>query len=441
MFLKNLDIFGFKTFADKTHIEFADGITALLGPNGCGKSNVVDAIKWVIGEQSAKAMRAESMEDVIFNGTETRKPLNVAEVTLTLANDAGLLPIDMPEVQIKRRLYRSGESEYYINSQQVRLKEVRELFWDTGVGKVAYSVMEQGKIDQALSSKPEERRYIFDEAAGINRNKAKNREAELKIARFEENIKQLTIVLSETKKNYDVLKVQSEKTLRYRALKDEIFGLERDIQLLRLKQFRDGRDERNENLKNRRQERDAVDAELTSINLSLTENMDLVNALEAEHVESQKVLFGLAKEKTGIENEAKLLAEQRGDLHNQVGQNEMRGKAIRQKIEDLEDDAEEQNEAAFEMRKKVDAIEQNITTFDENIKLTSLKLTENDDEIRRAEEAIAEFGKTQAGLEVQLEAITDDIVAALDAGLKEAGYSALKRRETQASLEEAIDRL
>ncbi|MDR3192443.1 MAG: AAA family ATPase, partial [Treponema sp.] len=125
MFLKNLDMFGFKSFADRTKVEFADGITALLGPNGCGKSNVVDAVKWVLGEQASRAMRAEKMEDVIFNGTENRKALNVAEVTLTLANEAGLLPIDMPEIEIKRRLYRSGESEYYINSQPVRLKDLR----------------------------------------------------------------------------------------------------------------------------------------------------------------------------------------------------------------------------------------------------------------------------------------------------------------------------
>ena len=154
MFLKNLEIFGFKSFADRTRIEFADGITALLGPNGCGKSNVVDAVKWVLGEQASKAMRADKMEDVIFNGTESRKALNVAEVTLTIANENGLLNLDMSEIAIKRRLYRSGESEYYINNAPVKLKDIRELFWDTGVGKAAYSVMEQGKIDQILSSKP-----------------------------------------------------------------------------------------------------------------------------------------------------------------------------------------------------------------------------------------------------------------------------------------------
>ncbi|HPS44007.1 MAG TPA: AAA family ATPase, partial [Treponemataceae bacterium] len=235
MFLKNLEIFGFKSFADRTRIEFADGITALLGPNGCGKSNVVDAVKWVLGEQASKAMRADKMEDVIFNGTESRKALNVAEVTLTIANENGLLNLDMSEIAIKRRLYRSGESEYYINNAPVKLKDIRELFWDTGVGKAAYSVMEQGKIDQILSSKPEERRYIFEEAAGITRFKVRGAEAERKLEKTEENMRQIEGILGEVKRSYDTLKIQADKTTKYRSLRDSIFENELDIQLLRLK--------------------------------------------------------------------------------------------------------------------------------------------------------------------------------------------------------------
>jgi len=183
LFLKSVEIMGFKSFADRTRIEFSGGISALLGPNGCGKSNVVDSVKWVLGEQSTKNMRAEKMEDVIFNGTETRKALNVAEVTLVIANDEGILDLDMPEVAIKRRLYRNGESEYLVNNTPVRLKELRELFFDTGIGKSAYSIMEQGKIDQVLSNKPEERRYLFEEAAGITKFKARGSEADRKLAR------------------------------------------------------------------------------------------------------------------------------------------------------------------------------------------------------------------------------------------------------------------
>ena len=167
MFLKTLEIFGFKSFADKVQIEFSDGVAALLGPDGCGKSNVVDAMKWVLGEQSSKSLRAENMVDVIFAGSETTQAPRVAEVTLLVSNQDEVLPLDLPEVAIKRRLYRSGESEYSINGQPVKLRDVRELFFDTGIGKSAYSIMEQGKIDQLLSTKPEERRYVFEEAAGI----------------------------------------------------------------------------------------------------------------------------------------------------------------------------------------------------------------------------------------------------------------------------------
>lgn len=225
VFLKSLEIFGFKSFADRTRIEFSEGITALLGPNGCGKSNVVDAVKWVLGEQASRAMRAEKMEDVIFNGTETRKPLNVAEVTLTIANEKGLLNLDMCEIAIKRRLYRSGESEYYINNTPSKLKDIRELFWDTGVGKTAYSVMEQGKIDQILSSKPEDRRYIFEEAAGITRFKVKGAEAERKLVKTEENMRQIEGVLGEVRRSYETLKIQSEKTTQYRSLREEILKM------------------------------------------------------------------------------------------------------------------------------------------------------------------------------------------------------------------------
>ncbi len=178
MFLKSVELYGFKSFADKTRLEFSDGTTSLLGPNGCGKSNIVDAIKWVLGEQSTKTLRASKMEDVIFNGTDNRKPLNVAEVTLTINNEQRLLPTEHTEVEITRRIFRSGESEFFINRTQCRLRDIRELFYDTGVGKSAYSILEQGKIDQILSTRPEDRRYIFEEAAGITRYKSKTIEAQ-----------------------------------------------------------------------------------------------------------------------------------------------------------------------------------------------------------------------------------------------------------------------
>jgi len=438
LFLKSLDIFGFKSFADKTRVEFSAGITALLGPNGCGKSNVVDAVKWALGEQASRALRAEKMEDVIFNGTESRKALNVAEVVLTLENDTGLLPLDVPEIEIKRRLFRSGESEYFINSAPVRLKEVRELFWDTGVGKTAYSVMEQGKIDQILSSKPEERRYLFEEAAGITKYKVRGAEAERKLAKTEENMRQVEGILGEVKRAYDVLKTQSEKTLKYRALKDDAFKYELDIQLLRLKNFRYERDGRNADLKKKTLELDAVKEEIEAANKALEENMDLVNSLETKLAEYQKNIYGLAVEKNAREKEVRLLSEQRSDCKAKIAINEGREKAAEIKIEELSGDAEEQDGVVGDLRKKVLGIEENIGSFEGNIKATAALMEENEKTVRKAEEDIRLLEQDRSGREKELEAITDDIVTALDAGLKEAGYSTAERRNSEAALNETL---
>ncbi|GHV84630.1 chromosome partition protein Smc [Spirochaetia bacterium] len=441
MFLKRLDIFGFKSFADRTQVEFADGITALLGPNGCGKSNVVDAVKWVLGEQAAKTLRAEKMEDVIFNGTENRKALNVAEVTLTLANDEGLLPMDRPEIEIRRRLYRSGESEYHVNGSQVRLKEVRELFWDTGVGKAAYSVMEQGKIDQVLSSKPEERRYLFEEAAGITRYKLRTAEAERKLEKTEENMRQVEGILGEVRRAYESLKHQSDKTLKYRTLRDEIFQLELDIQLLRLKQFRYDKEGKDEELHKRRNQRDTLKAEMDELSKSLEENLDAVNALEEQLVEYQKNIYGLSVEKTAREKEGRFLSEQSAQHRVKISQNEERERAVSGRIEELNRDAAAEDAEVKNLLKQAADIAANITSFEESIRIAAARITENDALMREKEGEIRNLDSERAKLEKDLEAITDDIVAALDAGLKEAGYSTQERRSAEAALTETLAKL
>ncbi|WP_461246925.1 chromosome segregation SMC family protein, partial [Treponema sp. R6D11] len=441
MFLKRLTILGFKSFADRTDIEFNDGITALLGPNGCGKSNVVDAIKWVLGEHAIKSLRAEKMEDVIFGGTEARKPLNVAEVTLAIANETGLLPMDMPEIEIKRRLYRSGESEYFINGTQVRLKDIRELFWDTGVGKTAYSVMEQGKIDQILSSKPEERRYLFEEAAGITRYRERGAEAERNLAKTEENVRQVDLILNEVKRAHDSLKIQSEKTMKFRTLRDEIFNYELDIQLLRLKQFKYERDEKNETLRRRTQDRDRIRAEMEAENKALEAHMDEVNSMEARLVELQKNIYGLALEKNARENEVRLFNEQRGENKVKIGQNEEREKQAVQKITELNADAEGQDAVVQDLRKQCENIEENIRSFEENIQLAAGRISENDKDSHMAENEIHDIEKELAAFEKDLAKITDDIVEELDAGLKKAGYSAAERKNAEEALRETLNRL
>ena len=441
MFLKSLDILGFKSFADRTRVEFSDGITALLGPNGCGKSNVVDAIKWVLGEQASRAMRAEKMEDVIFNGTENRKSLSVAEVSLTLANETGILPLDAPEIQIKRRLYRSGESEYFINSNQVKLKDIRELFWDTGVGKAAYSVMEQGKIDQILSSKPDERRYLFEEAAGITKFKVKSAEAERKLAKTEENMRQVEGILGEVKRAYDSLKTQSDKTMKYRTLKEDVFLFELDIQLIRLKNFNNEKNSRTTAMQKRTEERDKIRAELDEIGKSLEANMDAVNAMETKLVDYQKNIYGLMVEKNAKDKEVKSLVQQQNEVKAKISQNEGRERSISQKIEELTEDADSQDVQVREFRRKAEGIEENIQSFEENVQLTASRIGENEAAVKRADEEIRVFEKERVNYERELETITDDIVAALDAGLKEAGYSAAERRSSETAITEKLNML
>ena len=226
MQLKNVTIIGFKSFADKLSLDFPQGITAIVGPNGSGKSNVSDAIRWVLGEQSAKSLRGSRMEDVIFAGTERRRPVNYAEVVLTLDNSDRTLAMDYDEVAISRKMYRSGESEYLLNGVRCRLRDIQELLMDTGIGKDGYSIIGQGRIDQLLSNKPQDRRLIFEEAAGIVKYKARREEAGKKLEEEEQHLQRVTDVLEEASSRLEPLSKQAENAKRYLTLFEELKGLE-----------------------------------------------------------------------------------------------------------------------------------------------------------------------------------------------------------------------
>jgi chromosome segregation protein len=427
VFLKSLEIFGFKSFAERTCIEFSEGISALLGPNGCGKSNVVDAIKWVVGEQSPKSLRADSMEDIIFNGTEKRKALSVAEVTLTICNENGRLPLDMPEIAIKRRLYRSGEGEYFINGVQTRLKEIRELFWDTGIGKSAYSVMEQGKIDQILSSKPEDRRYLFEEAAGITKHKVRSREAELKLEHTEENMRQAGGILGEIKRSHDALKQQSEQTRLYRSLRDDIFEAELDLHLLRLRQFVQERERRDADLKARTQARTALRSEIDSLDEELRESFDVVDGMETSLVEIQKTVYGLAVERNGKEKQRKLLDAKVAEARIKIDQASLRHKTVGDKVDSLREEEDEKNGELASLRLRLRDVEKNVHGFEEGIHSAESTLKSNEKAIIRAESEIRDFEAGRGKARLKLDAITENIVEELDARLKDSGYSGQER--------------
>lgn len=226
MRLKKLDIYGFKSFAERTQILFEEGITGIVGPNGSGKSNISDAVRWVLGEQSAKSLRGGKMEDVIFNGTEKRKKLGYCEVTLTFDNEDRALPVDYTEVAVTRRLYRSGESEYKMNGAACRLKDIVDLFRDTGIGKEGYSLIGQGRIDEILSTKSEDRRGVFEEAAGIVKYKARKDEAERRIANTQANLTRVEDILEELSGQLEPLAKQSEQARRYITLREELKKLE-----------------------------------------------------------------------------------------------------------------------------------------------------------------------------------------------------------------------
>lgn len=222
MFLKAIEIRGFKSFADKTELDFKKGVTAVVGPNGSGKSNISDAIRWVLGEQSVKSLRGGKMEDVIFAGTQFRKPVSLAQVVLTLDNSDGTLPMDYNDVTITRRIYRSGESEYYINNTKCRLKDVQELFMDTGIGKEGYSIIGQGKIEAVLSGKPEERRGLLEEAAGIVKFKTRKEEAEKRLQNTDENLVRISDVLATYEERLEPLRIESEKANKFIELSGQL---------------------------------------------------------------------------------------------------------------------------------------------------------------------------------------------------------------------------
>lgn len=226
MRLKSLEIHGFKSFADKTKLEFHEGVTGIVGPNGCGKSNIVDAMRWVLGETSAKALRGGEMADVIFNGTDRRSPLGMAEVTLTLSGCAGVLETDFDEVAIGRRVFRDGKSEYLVNKQTCRLKDIHNLLMGTGIGQTSYSIMEQGKIDMLLSSRPEDRRAVFEEAAGITKYKTQKKEALRKLDYTEANLVRIRDIIAENERQIRSLSRQASKAKRYQTLHSDVRTLE-----------------------------------------------------------------------------------------------------------------------------------------------------------------------------------------------------------------------
>ena len=249
MYLKSIEVQGFKSFANKIVFEFHNGITGIVGPNGSGKSNVADAVRWVLGEQKVKQLRGGTMQDVIFSGTENRKPLSYASVAITLDNSDHKLPVEFEEVKVTRKLYRSGESEYLINGSVCRLKDINEMFYDTGIGKEGYSIIGQGQIDKILSGKPEERRELFDEAAGIVKFKRRKALSLRKLEEEQSNLVRVNDILGELEKQFGPLQKQSEKAKEYLKKREELKHYDINMFLVEMKRLKGQIRENDEKLK------------------------------------------------------------------------------------------------------------------------------------------------------------------------------------------------
>lgn len=297
MYLKRLEIQGFKSFANKVEINFESGITGIVGPNGSGKSNISDAIRWVLGEQSAKSLRGGRMEDVIFAGTDNKKPLGMAEVSITLDNNSKTLPIEYKEVTITRRVYRSGESEYYLNKSLCRLKDIRDLLMDTGIGKDGYSIVGQGKIDEILSSRPEDRRQIFEEAAGIVKYRTRKDEAEKKLSSTKENLLRILDIIHELEKQLKPLERQKIKAEKFKELRKNLLSLEVNLFIreidkldneLRVLDQQMGLVEKS--IKEEKGERDLYVSQLEEIGLLLKKNKQQISDKQDKYYGKEKYM-------------------------------------------------------------------------------------------------------------------------------------------------------
>lgn len=376
MYLKSLEVHGFKSFANKMVFEFHNGITAIVGPNGSGKSNVADAVRWVLGEQSAKQLRGAKMEDVIFAGTEMRKPLGFAYVAITINNEDHKLPVPYDEVKIARRVYRSGESEYLLNGTSCRLKDVQEILFDTGIGKEGYSIIGQGQIDKILSGKPDERRELFDEAAGIVKYKKRKAAAEKNLEEEKQNLVRIEDILSELSKQVSPLERQAAKAKEYLKYRDELKNL--DINMFLMEYERTGSE-----LLETGKKKEIADNDLDTAKVSLEESKNQyesfekqLNNLETVIEEETAELSEKKVQYNNYENNIKVLNEQ----INAIYQNE---KHYKEQIEN------------FNMRK---------SAFEKELEDYNTQLKKNNEEIVKAEKAKEEN-------EIKLKELSEKIAA------------------------------
>ncbi|MES0491536.1 MAG: AAA family ATPase [Leptospirales bacterium] len=367
MVIKELEILGFKSFASKTKIDFNTSFTSIVGPNGCGKSNILDAVKWVMGEKSVRAMRGDKMEDVIFSGTEEKKPSGYAYVHLVIDNKDKLLPLEIDEVKIARKLYRDGQSQYFINDNRITRKELETLLMDTGLGKASYSFMQQGQMDMILSSKPEDRRLIFEEAAGITRFKSQREEAEKKLENTASNMTRLKDIIHELERELTIKKNQSERTKQYNKLNDKQLEFDLNIRYATIKDINDTLVKFNEKLSKKTHEREKsrqkiilweekaeeLNSEKEKLSHDLHEK-DIHNQVSGEKIIQWK------REISELENRKKTVEDDMSSLNERMDK-------IRERISDLKKSQNNYQQLHLQLDNQLENAESSIDTLNQNI--------------------------------------------------------------------------
>ncbi|MFQ3549531.1 MAG: AAA family ATPase, partial [Armatimonadota bacterium] len=355
MFVKKIELLGFKTFADKTEIVLSEGITSIVGPNGSGKSNIADALLWVLGESNIRNIRGQKAIDVIFKGSDTRKALGMAEVSIVLDNSCGTLPINFSEVKVTRRAYKNGEAEYLINGTKCRLKDIYELFLDTGIGREAYSMVTQGEIDAVLSAKPEDRRELFEEAAGVKKYRHRRKEAVRKLEKTEENLRRVYDIMSELEGQLEPLKAQSEDAKKYNSLVSRLREIETGILIKDIKRIYKTLDE----IKISKQDSDKKISDYETMICELEQSRDneskMLQKFEEELENSRKVHQSILANINRLENRETLLKERLKSVESSIQNSDTEVDILHSRIDDIQkkiDELNRQKEFALKIEKE-----------------------------------------------------------------------------------------
>lgn len=409
MYLKRLDIQGFKSFADKISLEFNSGITSIVGPNGSGKSNISDAIRWVLGEQSIKSLRGSKMEDVIFAGTEHRKPLGFAEVSMTIDNSDGSLPVEFSEVTVTRRVFRSGESEYYINKTSCRLKDIYQLFLDTGIGKDGYSIIGQGRVDEILSNRSEDRRGIFEEASGIMKYKVRKQEAEKKLELTKQNLLRINDIITELETQLDPLKHQSDTAKSYLRLRDSLKELEVNVYIENIGRYKEKVNELSEQYSTIKNEIDEEYARLENINKLNKQRSESLKILDEKIENSRQKFYELEGKLEKLKSEILLNEEKINNYLQNINRLDDEIIGLQNRIQNLSQEDKQKREKLVYLNNKYNDYSLKLSESEEKMSLLLASLNENERYIESLKQSIMDKLDILSDKKTQINSIKSNI--------------------------------